>query len=85
MKYNKSEIMTRAWAIYRRYNVSFADALRKAWKEAKIAALRYDVYGENMFYGQRKLLLANATHEEARKCEWYNKNSYDMIEIKVAA
>lgn len=41
MKYNKSEIMTRAWNLYRS-NVkvkTFSDALRKAWAEAKIGTV----------------------------------------------
>lgn len=39
MRYNRFEIMTRAWNLCRsniKYNV-FADALRKAWAEAKAA------------------------------------------------
>lgn len=37
-KYNRSEIMQRAWSIYRsekRYGMTFSLALKMSWKEAK--------------------------------------------------
>ena len=34
-KFNKSEIMKKAWRIYRKSFMSFADALRESWKLAK--------------------------------------------------
>ena len=35
MKYNKSEIMKRAWEIFRSERMSFSTALKRAWSEAK--------------------------------------------------
>lgn len=35
MKYNLSEIMTRAWGIFRKAAVSFAEALHRAWQSVK--------------------------------------------------
>ena len=35
MKYNLSEIMRRAWALFRKYAISFAEALHRAWAVAK--------------------------------------------------
>ena len=35
MKYNLHDIMTRAWAIFRKAAVSFAEALHRAWLSAK--------------------------------------------------
>jgi hypothetical protein len=35
MKYNRSEIMRRAWEIKRSENVSISEALKAAWAEAK--------------------------------------------------
>lgn len=34
-KYDKSKIMQRAWYIYNRSYMSFAEALRESWKRAK--------------------------------------------------
>ena len=33
--YNKREIMLRAWSLYRKGGVSFAEALHRAWTSAK--------------------------------------------------
>ena len=35
MKYNLSEIMKRAWGIFRKAAVTFAEALHRAWMSAK--------------------------------------------------
>lgn len=35
MKYNMSEIMSKAWSVFRKYAVSFAEALHRAWISAK--------------------------------------------------
>jgi hypothetical protein len=35
MKYNLSEIMHRAWAIFRKGKTTFAEALHRAWQAAK--------------------------------------------------
>ena len=37
MKYNLSEIMTRAWKLFRKMEISFAEALHRAWITAKAA------------------------------------------------
>ena len=37
MKYNLSEIMHRAWAIFRKRKTTFAEALHRAWQAAKSA------------------------------------------------
>lgn len=37
MKYNRSKIMSRAWHLFRKYSISFAQALRTAWQNAKAA------------------------------------------------
>lgn len=46
MKYNKSEIMKKAWSIFKSTKKSFSEALKKAWKYAKEAAkttIRYQI------------------------------------------
>lgn len=35
MTYNMTKIMTGAWNNYRKYNISFAEALHRAWISAK--------------------------------------------------
>ena len=35
MKYNLHDIMTRAWAIFRKLEVSFSEALHRAWNAEK--------------------------------------------------
>lgn len=35
MKFNFSAIMTRAWELYRKNDISFAEALHRAWLSAK--------------------------------------------------
>lgn len=37
MKYNLSEIMHRAWAIFRKRKTTFSEALHRAWQAAKSA------------------------------------------------
>ena len=37
MRYNLSEIMTRAWKLFRKMEISFAEALHRAWITAKAA------------------------------------------------
>lgn len=39
MMYNLSEIMTRAWAIFRKAGVTFSEALHRAWQVAKARPL----------------------------------------------
>ena len=35
MKYNMSKIMKAAWRIFRKYAISFGEALHRAWQSAK--------------------------------------------------
>lgn len=35
MKYNLSQIMTRAWKLFRKLAISFSEALHRAWLSAK--------------------------------------------------
>lgn len=37
MKYNLSEIMTKAWELFRKLEISFSEALHRAWITAKAA------------------------------------------------
>ena len=40
-KYNLSEIMHKAWKLYRKGVSSFAEALHRAWNSAKAATVSY--------------------------------------------
>ncbi|HNW86698.1 MAG TPA: hypothetical protein PKJ47_07155 [Candidatus Limiplasma sp.] len=84
MKYNRSEIMKAAWRNYRRYSVSFSEALRMAWYEAKKAAARYNVYGKRIHDDSMVLLLANVTDNTAQEYKYMNRNRFDVIQIKAA-
>lgn len=35
MKYNLSRIMTKAWELFRKLEITFAEALHRAWQSAK--------------------------------------------------
>jgi len=35
MKANKSEIFSKAWKLYRKYNITFSQALIKSWNDVK--------------------------------------------------
>ena len=39
MRYNLSEIMTRAWKLFRKMGISFAEALHRSWLSAKAAEI----------------------------------------------
>lgn len=39
MKYDLSEIMGKAWKIFRKYGTSFSEALHRAWNSAKVKAV----------------------------------------------
>ena len=38
-KYNLSHIMKRAWELYRRFSITFSEALHRAWLSAKSRAI----------------------------------------------
>lgn len=39
MKYNLREIMVKAWEVFRKYAIRFAEALHRAWVSAKAAPI----------------------------------------------
>lgn len=84
MKFNRSQIMKTAWSKFRRFSITFAQALRMAWYEARIAAARYTVYGQRI--GQESVVIASGvSNERAGELEWMNKCSYDRIWSVMAA
>lgn len=48
MKYNKKEVMKKAWEIFRKTTITFSEALKMAWKLVKgIAELKARDYEED--------------------------------------
>lgn len=39
MKFNRKEIMTRAWRLFHKLGISFAEALHRSWNAAKAAPI----------------------------------------------
>ena len=67
-KYNLSEIMKNAWAMFRKGGVSFSDCLRKAWAMAKglvkkqfDGSANLDGFQFNLWekYGKRRIYVNN--------------------------
>ena len=83
MKFNRSEIMKAAWKKYSRFDITFAQALRLAWVDAKMAVARFNVWGEN-FNEEPVLLGSNLTYDQAGELKWRKETSYDFVEIKAA-
>ena len=83
MKFNRSEIMKAAWKKFSRFDLTFAQALRLAWAEAKMKAARYDVWGES-FNAHPVLIASGVTQDRAGELEWFYKTSYDRIVVKAA-
>lgn len=84
MKFDHRDIMTRAWAKRHSLRIPFADALHIAWMEAKIAAARYNVYGQS-FGASPVLIAACASHDRAGELEWMHKYRFDRLwRVKVA-
>lgn len=42
MKYNLTEIMTRAWKLFRKLGITFAEALHRSWISEKAKAVNAD-------------------------------------------
>ena len=84
MKYNRSEIMKAAWNKFNRFDLTFAQALKLAWAEAKMAAARYNVFGQSI--GCEAVLIEGGVNaDRAGELEWWNKTRYDRIwMVKVA-
>ena len=59
MKYNKSEIMKKAWGIFKSAQNSFSDCLREAWKIVKASSIGnlWEKYGKcRVYFDQNSVL-----------------------------
>lgn len=84
MKYDRSKIFTRAWALHNRFNMTFALALRRAWGEAKEVHQHYTVIGYRIHDGSTTIIRTGITREQTGEVEYRNKCAYDRIEVRAA-
>ena len=82
--FNRSEIMKAAWKNFDRFDITFAQALRLAWYDAKKAVAKYIVYGEQLFNGNRLVLASGVTYEKACMLKEHLQYRYDIIDIVAA-
>lgn len=84
MKFNRSEIMKTAWRKFTHFDLTFAQALHLAWAEAKLAAMRFNVWGENFGMEEPVLLGSNLTNDQAEELRYWKKYQYDFVTVKAA-
>jgi hypothetical protein len=82
--FNRSEIMKTAWKKFDRFDITFAQALRMAWYEAKKAVPKYVVYSEQLFNGKRLVLASGINYEKACMLKEHLQYRYDIIDIVAA-
>lgn len=70
-KYNLSQIMTNAWKIFRKFKVSFSEALHRAWISAKAAPI-------NAKRIEEAKAAAGITEETRTWSDW-KKAGYEVI------
>jgi hypothetical protein len=58
-KFNLSQIMSKAWELFRTTGKTFADCLRESWKMAKMISIGnlWEKYGKRRVYFNQKALL----------------------------
>ena len=78
MKFDRSKIMKAAWRKFNHFDLTFSQALRLAWAEARMAAARYNVFGQCI--GSEAVLIASGVNgDRAGELEWFHKCSFDRI------
>lgn len=86
MKYNRREIMKAAWSLYRRASaLTFAEALHRAWAHAKMAMMRYDVIGYDIYCDRETVIARNVDADTAAQIEYRNRWRYDSVSMRLAA
>ena len=70
-KYNLSKIMSKAWELFRKYTITFAEALHRAWQSAKAAPI-------NAKRVEDAKAAAGITEECATWSQWYQAG-YQVI------
>ena len=77
--YNRSEIMKAAWYKYRHFDITFAQALRLAWVDARQAAARYNVYGERFGMTDPELIESGVDAERVAYLKDLHEYRYDRV------
>ena len=70
MKYNLTEIMTRAWKIFRKMGITFAEALHRSWISEKAKAVNADRI--------QKAAAAAGIREEVRTWSGWKEAGYEV-------
>lgn len=70
MKYDLSQIMSKAWEIFRKYRTSFSEALHRAWNSAKAKSVNAD-----RIEAARR---AAGCHEDARTWKDWQNTGYKV-------
>lgn len=70
-KYDLAAIMRRAWAIFRKAGISFAEALHRAWSSAKARPINAETI-------RRAKEAANVTEEAHTWAEWQSLG-YEVV------
>jgi len=79
MKANKSEIFSKAWKLFRTYNITFAQALKKSWTDFKrqFYVAIYNAIPSKPSLAKKKL--------EAKKMyEQFNSVGFDLVYRNIA-
>lgn len=68
MKYNLSKIMKKAWEIFRKAKITFAESLHRAWLSAKAVEIN-----------QNRIVRAKAAAEVTEETNTWKKLGYEVI------
>lgn len=74
MKANKSQIFSKAWTLFRKYNITFAQALKKSWTDFK---RQFYVAIYNSI--QNKPSLAKKKLEAKKMYESFNSVDFNLV------
>ena len=81
--FNRRQIMKTAWHYRRRFGHSMQQAMIRAWREAKMAMMRYNVIGQR-FNREDETIASGVTYERACELEWFNKYRFDNVVVRAA-
>lgn len=79
MKANKSKIFSQAWTLFRKYNITFGQALKKSWTDFK-RQFYVSVYNSI----QSKPSLAKKKFEAKKMYESFGTVDFDLVPRSIA-
>lgn len=80
MRYDKKQIMTRAWEMKRNYNcraLTFGECLKRAWAAAKTAVENAKAYAITKFENNMEITVDGVTRTLTR----WTKGGYDRVYV----